>query len=166
MYIDYEYYVSLYGGELITSQDFDIVSWEVFRLLDRHTTGIDGIKKLRVAFPVDEYDAEAVKRCAAKLINIAAQIVTAEKAVNQSKGYTETANGLQGKIITSVSAGNESVSYSANTAAATLIDKALTDKAVQDKLYSDTIRSCLSGVRDANGVNLLYMGRYPFFRAR
>ncbi len=161
-YIDYDYYVSLYGSELLNSQEFGTVSWGAFRTLDRHTTGIDGVKKLQVAFPVREYDAEAVKRCAAQLVYIAAQIAAAEKSAIQSRGYNETANGLQSKIISSVSAGNESVSYSINNTATTVVDKALADKNVQQKLYSDTIREYLSGVKDANGVNLLYMGRYPY----
>lgn len=44
---------------------------------------------------------------------------------------------------------------------ATLIDKCLADKEAQKQLYSDTIRDYLSGVADANGVSLLYMGMYP-----
>ena len=43
----------------------------------------------------------------------------------------------------------------------TLIDKCLADKEAQKQLYSDTIRDYLSGVADANGVSLLYMGMYP-----
>lgn len=160
-YIDYEYYVSLYGSDLLNSQEFGTVSWVAFRALDRHTTGIDGVKKLKTAFPVDEYDAEAVKRCAAQLVYIAAQISAAEKSATQSRGYNETSNGLQGKVISSVSAGNESISYSTNNTATTIVDKALADKNVQQKLYGDTIREYLSGVKDANGVNLLYMGQYP-----
>ena len=47
-------------------------------------------------------------------------------------------------------------------AEATAIDKALSDKAAEAQLYTDTIREYLSGVSDANGVNLLFMGRYPY----
>ena len=62
-------------------------------------------------------------------------------------------------MISSVSAGNESISYSVGNA--TMIDKALSDPTVKEKLFRDTIREGLSGVTDANGVNLLYMGVYP-----
>lgn len=163
-YINYEYYKGLYGEDAISEAEFNRLAWDAFRKLDHYTTGIDGIRKLRVAFPVDEFDAENVKRCAAKLISIAAQVYAAEKSAETARGYTETANGLQGKVISSVSAGNESITYS--TSGATVIDKALSDKSVLEKLYNDTIREYLSGVKDANGVNLLYMGSYPFFRAR
>ena len=43
-----------------------------------------------------------------------------------------------------------------------MISKALVDFAVKEKLFRDTIREYLSGVSDANGVNLLYMGVYPY----
>ena len=159
-YITYNYYVQLYGSEQLSSNDFNIVSLQVFRIMDKYTTGIDGVKKLRIAFPTDEYDAETVKQCAARLVNIAAQLATAEKAANNR--YTQTANGLQGKVIASISAGNESITYATNSTATTVVEKAAVDKNEQNRLYRDTIRDYLSGVTDANGVNLLYMGRYPF----
>lgn len=162
-YINYEYFTSLYGTEL-SMTEYDRFAWDAFRKLDHYTTGVDGIRKLRIAFPVDELDAEAVKRCAAKLISIAAQVYAAEKSAETARGYTETANGLQGKVISSVSAGNESITYSSG--GATIIDKALADKSILEKLYNDTIREYLPGVKDANGVNLLYMGSYPRVCAR
>lgn len=162
-YINYEYFTSLYGTELSTTE-YDRFAWDAFRKLDHYTTGVDGIRKLRIAFPVDELDAEAVKRCAAKLISIAAQVYAAEKSAEAARGYNQTSNGLQGKVISSVSAGNESITYSSG--GVTIIDKALADKSILEKLYNDTIREYLSGVKDANGVNLLYMGSYPRVCAR
>jgi len=50
---------------------------------------------------------------------------------------------------------------SSNAGTATLIDKCLADKEAQKQLYDDKIRDYLSGITDANGVNLLYMGIYP-----
>lgn len=159
-YVDMEYYKSLYGD--ITDAEFNRLSWEADRLLDFHTTGMDGVEKLQVAFPTNERDAEAVKRCACKLIDMLQQMETAIKAVAQGRGYTETENGLRGKVVSSVSAGNESISYTTSGgSASTVIDKALADKVVQDRLIRDTVREYLSGKADANGINLLYMGRYP-----
>lgn len=161
-YITYDYYVSLYGGESLSSEQFNVLSWKAFRKLDMHTTGIDGVKKLKIAFPTSEDDAEAVRQCAAAVLNIVAQITTAENSASKVRGYTETANGLQSKVIATISAGNESVSYATGNASTTLIDKALIDINVQNKLFRDTIQMYLSGVKDANGVNLLYMGAYPY----
>lgn len=160
MYITNDDYTAVYDG--IDEKQFNRLACEACRVADYHTTGADNVKKLKIAFPTDEDDAKAVKHCICKLINIMVQIEAAEKVIAQGKGYTETESGLRGKVITSVSAGNESISYSAgggNTA--TMIDKALADKAVQNRLFSDTVREYLSGVTDANGVNLLYMGPYP-----
>jgi hypothetical protein len=101
-----------------------------------------------------------VRYCACKIVHILGQIEAAETAMRSARGYEETEIGIRGKVITSITAGNESISYSAGGGStATLIDKALADKSVQDKLITDTIRECLSGVRDASGINLLFMGR-------
>lgn len=71
---------------------------------------------------------------------------------------------MMNKIVTSVSSGSESISYAAAGSAArnTLVDTVLTDKTAQNRLFSDTIRDYLSGVQDANGVNLLFMGKYLY----
>lgn len=155
-YIDFEQYINLYGP--IPEADFYRLSWEASRKIDVATTGVDGVKKLHVAFPTDENDAEAVKRCAGALIDALYRI---KQAGNIASGYVETANGLHGKVISSVSAGNESISYAVGSAT-TMYDKALADKSEQDKLISDIVRDYLSGVTDANGVNLLFMGVYPY----
>lgn len=162
MYVDYNYYVCVYG-QAIPETDFQRFSWEACRKLDLSTTGIDGVRKLKAAFPTDEDNAEVVRRCVCKMIDIMYQIQEAAKMASQSKGYVETVNGLRGKVISSVSAGNESISYSVNNSGtSTVIEKALADKTVQEQLYKDIIIECLSGISDANGVNLLYMGRYPY----
>lgn len=164
-YVDYEYYKALYGEKAIPEADFNRLSWEAFRKLDMATTGIGNVRKLAVAFPVNEYDAEAVRRCACRLIEIAASIEQAEENVRNAQGYITREDGtVVNKQVSSVSAGNESISYvttSSSSAGATLIDKVLSDKEAQERLYRDTITEYLSGVADANGVNLLFMGVYP-----
>ena len=161
MYIDHNYYQSLYGD--IPEADFNRLSWEACRKMDAVTTGIDGVKKLKVAFPTDEEDAEAVKRCACALVDILYQVKQAEETVRSASGYTETEDGLKGKVISSVSAGNESISYAVGKSATveTWLDKALSDSAELDNKISGTMREYLSGVCDANCVNLLFMGEYP-----
>lgn len=158
-YIRQDYYNSLYGE--ISEEDFSRLSWEACRKMDVMTTGIDGIKKLKNFFPTDEDDAESVKRCACKLVNLLSQIESAEKTATAAHGYEPTENGMRGKVVTSVSAGNESISYSATAAQETSIDKAVTDPKYKDNLMKEIIWDYLSGVTDSNGVNLLYMGRYP-----
>lgn len=160
-YVTYEFYTSLYGDSL-TEANFNRLLWEAERKVDIATTGVDNIKKLRVAFPTDEDDAETVKRCVCKLMQVMQEIKEAEDAARQASGYSKTENGLVGKIISSISAGTESISYSTGSSKTeTMIDKALSDPTAQAQLFNDIILEYLSGVADANGVTLLYMGRYP-----
>ena len=155
MYVEYEFYTSLYGADAIKETEFNRLSWEACKKVDYHTTGVDGLKKLKHFFPSDEEDAEAVKRCVCKLIDTMQKVNLAEDA----SGYVAREDGtLQGKLVASVSAGNESISYSAGKNA---INTAANDSATREKLYMDIITEYLSGVTDANGVNLLYMGVYP-----
>lgn len=162
-YVDYEFYKTLYGEKSVSETDFDRLSWDACKRIDAATTTVDGIKKLKIAFPTDEDDSEAVKRCLCELINILYKLEQAEERVNASQGFVQREDGtVSSKLVSSVSAGNESISYSTNNiSAATLIDKALSDKTVQEQLYRDTIAKYLSGVTDKNGINLLYAGRYP-----
>lgn len=164
MYIDYEYYKSMYGEKAMQEADFNRLLFDVSRKVDIETTGIDGVKKLQVAFPEDEYSAETVKRCICKLLEIASNIEKAEEAVRNTKGYITREDGtVTYKVVSSVSAGNESISFASGSTGATLIDKVLADKNAQEQLYKDTIREYLSGVEDANCINLLYMGKYPCY---
>lgn len=159
MYITFEDYTKFYDP--IDERLFNRLAFDACRYVDIHTTGIDNVKKLKLHFPTDEDDAQAVKNCAAKVVNLLAQIQEAEKAVAMGRGYTETANGLQRKIVSRVEAGNEAISYMESNAGTSVIDKAVSDQSVRNKLVADIIREGLSGITDANGVNLLYMGSYP-----
>lgn len=162
-YVDYEYYKSLYGEKAISEADFNRLLWDAEREIDKATSGVDGVRKLRVAFPTSDYDTEAVKRCVCALVEFLNQIETAEQNANSVGQYTERADGsLQGKVVSSVSAGNESISYAVGKSADTAISNAT--KSLQDKdvtVYA-FIASRLSCVSDANGVNLLFGGRYPY----
>lgn len=159
MYITYIEYFNIY--DRIDENLFNRLAFDACRVMDIHTTGIDNVKKLQKYFPTDEYNIEAVKHCAAKLINVLFQIHEAEAAAAMGRGYTETEQGLQRRIISRVEAGNEAVSYSETKMANTAIDAAVANKTDRDKLLAETVRDYLRGVEDSNGVNLLYMGRYP-----
>lgn len=164
-YVNYEYYKSLYGEKAISEANFNRLSWDACRKLDIATTGIDNVKKLKVAFPVDEDDAEAVRRCVCELVSISDKLEQAEETARSAQGYITREDGtVINKQVSSVSSGNESISYvtsGGSSSSATLIDKALSDKDEREQLYRDTITEYLSGVADANGVNLLFVGPYP-----
>lgn len=159
-YVRQDYYAARFGE--IDAKAFERLSWEACRKLDAYTTGIDGVKKLKIAFPTDEEDAETVKMCVCQLISTMALIEAAEKSAASFRELKETENGLRGRVIASVSSGNESVSYFAKGSAETQIDKAVADKVYRGRLFKEIIWEYLTGIADANGVNLLYMGAYPY----
>ncbi len=162
-YVDYKYYKTLYGEKAIPETDFKRLLWDAEREIDKATSGVDNVRKLKVAFPTNEEDAETVKRCVCALVDFLNQIETAERNANSLSQYSERADGsLQGKVVSSVSAGNESISYAVGKSADTAISNAT--KSLQDKdmtVYA-FIASRLYGISDANGVNLLFVGAYPY----
>lgn len=167
MYVDYEYYSGLYGDEAAPEAAFNRIGWNACRKLDIATTGHDGVQKLRQTFPSDEYAVECIKRCACALVQNAYNLEQAEDNARMAQGYTKREDGsLQGRVISSISAGNESISYStfSNSAATTLTEKALASQSVREQVERGIITTHLSGVADANGVPLLYMGPYPDVR--
>ena len=157
MYITLEQYTQIYDA--IDDKTFNRLCFDACRVMDIHTTGIDNVKKLKLFFPSDSDAAEAVKRCTAKLINLLHQIDKAEESA--AGAYENSEMGIRGKYIQSISAGNESISYTSGETGKTAVDKAVADKSNRDRLLADTVREYLSGVADDNGVNLLYIGKYP-----
>lgn len=151
MYATYDDYIQLYEDD-ITEQEFVRLEMEAERIMDIATTGVDNVAKLKRAFPEDS--KTAIMFCTCQIINVGKQIADAEAA----SGYVAGANGLQGKAVSSVSAGNESVSFSGGSSA---ITEAAYNAEKKRKLLLDTANVYLSGLTDANGVNLLYMGAYP-----
>lgn len=147
MYVDYEFYKTLYGTT-VDETVFNRLIWNAEKLVKNAVTGVDGRCKLDFAFPDVAYDAEAVKRCECALVDIMAKI---NKAETEAEGN---------KTVKSVSAGNESISYDTGSG---LIGKVLSDKSAQARLYADTINEYLRGTKDKNGVNLLFGGAYPFY---
>lgn len=147
MYIDYEYYKTLYG-EALAETDFNRLSWDAEREIDKATSGVDGVKKLKIAFPENEYDSECVKRCVCDLIDFLSQLQKAQSTMLNDGG-----------VISSKSAGNESVTY-ANID--TDVVKALGSAKGKELAICSLVTEKLRGIKDKNGVNLLYLGVYPY----
>lgn len=133
---------------------YDKYSFMAQKTIDNATSGIDGVKKLRVAFPTDEEDAETVKRCFCAII-MALDSIDKASAAN---GYVVTANGLQPRLIKSLSAGGESVTYADDVSD---LAKAAATKAGKQSYIRGIIEEYLRATTDANGVNLLFGGSYP-----
>lgn len=161
MYITFEDYYNLTNTDLTDERIFDSLCFEACRVMDVHTTGIDNVKKLKKFFPTDEDYAEAVKRCAVKLVDTLYEIHQAEIAAAMSRNYIQTDQGLRRQIISRVEAGNEAITYSETKNGNTMIDAAASDRTERKKLLAGIVWDYLRGIEDDNGVNLLYMGMYP-----
>lgn len=148
-YITRAKYVELYGD--IAEAEFTRLAFDASRFMDIMTTGIDNVKKLKTAMPEDEDDAEAVEMCCAKLISLMQSIEAADGFVTREDGTVSS------KAVSSISSGSESISYGGTSS----ISAAVSDVNARNALYADAVKAYLSGIADANGVNLLYMGRYP-----
>lgn len=141
-YLKLEDYTAMYG--VIEGTLFSRFSFEAEKIIDNHTTTLDGVKKLRVAFPTDPYSVECITHCMGILVYMMSEMFVADN--------TET------KKIASVSSGSESISYVTGDS---LIDKMRTDIGERDKAFASLVKEYLSGVTDENGVPLLYRGAYP-----
>lgn len=143
--MEYDQYAALYPDGPDEGA-FDRLRWEARQIMDRATTGLDGVRKLAVAPPTEEHDAQAVERCEAALVRLLWQTEQADGCASRPDGT------VTGKVVTAITAGSESVSFAAPTAASAEDGEERCRKLAE---------RYLSGVADANGVNLLYMGLYP-----
>ena len=162
-YATYEDYNALYPGTVVET-DYERLAWEADRMMDRYTTGADNVRKLRVAFPTDEYAVETVQRCEFALVNLMYRIEQAEADAAAASRYITDADGsVHGAVVSSVSSGSESKSFAtgSNAASATAINEAVGSISARNRLFGEVVRNYLSGTEDANGVNLLFMGVYP-----
>lgn len=157
MYADYEYYQTEYGGKM-SADDYKRFG----RKAERRIDGITG-NKLQFAYPTNERDVEAVKDCVCELADFLYQIDGYNTAAMESMGTVTQADGtVKGKVITSISSGSESIGYSAASSSSTATMEAAKDKKVADAMIYGMVRDGLSGIKDSNGVNLLYAGiPYP-----
>lgn len=159
------YYVSLEEYLRInpngTEATYNHFAWDAQRYLDNATAGVDGVKKLAVAFPTNEDDAETVKRCMCALIDTLDEINQIKSGMISANGYVSTSAGLISKSVKSVSAGGESISYGADGSTETDVVRAAKSNSELKSYVFGVIRHYLDGICDDNGVFLLYGGRYP-----
>ena len=94
-------------------------AWDAQKYIDSATMTVDGVKKLQYAFPIDEDDEEAVKRCMGAIIVALDDVDEAREAMSRAGGYTSTTAGVVSNNVRSVSAGGESISYGVDANAKT-----------------------------------------------
>ena len=106
-YVDYDFYTNQYFGNVISDKDFP-------RMAERASEQIDVLtfKRLRKWLPEDEDELKDVKKA---VCSMAETIYYNDMLVSSGMsavGQSEQSDGtVRGKVISSVSSGNESISY-------------------------------------------------------
>ena len=141
IYTDIVFYEGLYPNDEIENS-FSRLSWDASKLMDRLTTGVDGVKKLSVAYPTDEDDAETVMRCACAIIHIMFLVEQMVEAQAEAARIVKQADGTyQSGLVASRSAGNETIRYATGSSLSNsgILSAAASDSLTREKLYRDTV---------------------------
>lgn len=163
MYVDSTYFYTIYP-DLQTEGVYEKGCYNAQMYIDDETMTLDGVRKLKEAFPTDTDDVERVKRCWCELCK-AAYLVDKEKdAIASASSLTEIGGRIAPSIVTSISSGSESISFGGTNASnyESEYTKAAKSSEGLTALIRSITRMYLAGIRDANGVNLLYRGLYPY----
>lgn len=161
-YADFEFYTTTYHGNVVPESDFD-------RIADRASDFLDVITFDRLAdgLPADERAATKVQKAVCAICDKLYQLELADKqALSAAVGGASSggSGGVTSGVITSRSAGSESISYASPSEMAngaktwSAVYQAAGDEQATNKLLYDTAKVYLTGVRDSEGVPLLYAG--------
>lgn len=154
MFASYMDYVNYYT-DIPDEVTFNRLSFLAEKDVVNECTGVDGVSKLHVAFPVDEYARESVIRCICDLVHMR---MHEEQEAENAGGWIKMEDGtVHSAIANSISSGGESISFATPKASTQ------TSADIQNA-RRETVEAYLRGVTDANGVNLLYRGVYPYTR--
>jgi len=160
-YTDFEFYTVKYGGSAVPESDFD-------RIADRASDFLDTITFDRLAdvLPSDERAATKVQKAVCAVCDKLYQLELAEKQALSAAGGASFGGtgGVTSGVITSRSSGSEAISYAspsevANGAKAwSAVYQAAGNVQETNKLLTDVAIPYLTGVRNDDGVPLLYAG--------
>lgn len=145
-YVTWQDFTLVYA-DAMTQTEFDRIEYDAETIVDNWVRTVDGVDKLRVAFPTKAEDVEAVKRCV-----MALALACKEMEDYERKSVSDTG------IVASVSSGTESMSFQRGGSA---LARATADDEAKAKYFSSIVRRYLAGHADKNGVNLLFGGFYP-----
>lgn len=162
-YSTFTFYEQTYHGNVVPAEDFD-------RIADRASDFLDVITFDRLAdgLPSDERAATKVQKAVCAVCDKLYQLELSEKQALSAAGGASSGGtgGVASGVITSRSSGSESISYAspseiANGAKAwSALYQASGDAQETNKLLTDAAMPYLTGVRNDDGVPLLYAGRW------
>lgn len=156
MYADFTFYVSTYGGALIT----DATEFE--QLASRADLEINKATDNRLEdYPPEERYEQMIAITECELADELKLIRMAGEAVANNLSASGSGTGAVAGDVASITSGEESISYSSSgaiSAGRAAYVQAATDPAARERLLYAIILRDLSGVPDARGINLTYKG--------
>lgn len=161
-YTDFEFYATTYHGNVVPEADFP-------RIADRASDFLDVITFDRLAdgLPSDERAATKVQKAVCAVAEKLYELELAEKQANAAAlagASSGTSGGATSGVIASRSAGSESISYASLSDTASgaknwsAVYQAAGNPQETNKILESAAKLYLMGVKDNNGVNLLYAG--------
>lgn len=161
-YTDFEFYATTYHGNVVPEADFP-------RIADRASDFLDVITfdRLVDGLPDDERAKTKVQKAVCAVADKLYELELADKqALSAATGGTSSSgsSGATSGVITSRSAGSESISYASPSEMAngaktwSAVYQAAGNPQETNKILESAARMYLTGVKDNNGVNLLYAG--------
>ena len=148
-YADFTFYAESYYGNSLSEDT-------AARFLEQASDEIDSITwgRLATAFPTNELHISKVKKAVCAVADALFLIDTQSKAALLQKSE----NGYTGGVISSISSGKESVSYTTSGASASMYAAAASSAVALRELLNSIAVRYLANVPDNNGTNLLYAG--------
>lgn len=161
-YTDFEFYTTTYHGNVVPKADF-------LRIADRASDFLDVITfdRLVDGLPSDERAATKVQKAVCAVSDKLYELELAEKQALSAAAGGASSNGSGGAtsgVITSRSAGSESISYASPSEMAngaktwSAVYQAAGDEEATNNLLYSAARLYLTGVKNDKGVLLLYAG--------
>lgn len=161
-YTDFEFYATTYHGNVVPEADFP-------RIADRASDFLDVITfdRLVDGLPDDERAKTKVQKAVCAVSDKLYELELAEKQANaaaQAGGSSGASGGATSGIISSRSAGSESISYASLSDTASgaknwsAVYQTAGDETLTNNLLYSAARLYLMGVKDDEGELLLYAG--------
>lgn len=161
-YTDFKFYTTTYHGNVVPESDFD-------RIADRASDFLDVITFDRLAdgLPDDERAKTKVQKAVCAVAEKLYELELAEKQANAAAlagASSGTSGGVTSGVIASHSSGSESISYASLSDTANgvknwnAVYQASGNPQETNKILESAARLYLMGVKDDNGVNLIYAG--------
>lgn len=148
-YADYAFYTGCYHGEHTAEDGMD-------RWLERASDELDFItcNRLMTAFPMVEAHVVKIKKAVCAIADALYQVDVQRRAAAPQTA----ANGSVCGAIASITSGKESISYASVNSGNSVYSIAASSEEKMLALLYRIAAEYLSGIPDANGVNLLYRG--------